>query len=96
MSKMLIDIGSTYFKVSANNKINHYFRNFDKDIYHDLKSKCGDEISKFDKEDIYICSSANGGLSTLIIGISESFSLKYVFLVYPSNDAHKYRVAILL
>ncbi|MBT3280275.1 MAG: methylaspartate mutase [Campylobacteraceae bacterium] len=77
MSKMLIDIGSTYFKVSANNKINHYFRNFDKDIYHDLKSKCGDEISKFDKEDIYICSSANGGLSTLIIGISESFSLKY-------------------
>jgi hypothetical protein len=77
MSKMLIDIGSTYFKVSANDEIKHFFRNFDVEIIYDLKNKCGDEISKFKKDDIYICSSANGGLSTLIIGISESFSLKY-------------------
>jgi mRNA-degrading endonuclease HigB of HigAB toxin-antitoxin module len=39
--------------------------------------KCGEIISRFDKEDVYICSSANGGLSTLIIGVTNSFSLKY-------------------
>ncbi|PKN14192.1 MAG: methylaspartate mutase, partial [Deltaproteobacteria bacterium HGW-Deltaproteobacteria-24] len=32
---------------------------------------------QYQKEDVYICSSANGGLSTLIIGLSKSFSLKY-------------------
>ncbi|RLA83819.1 MAG: methylaspartate mutase [Epsilonproteobacteria bacterium] len=74
---MLIDIGSTYFKVSADNKISHHFRNFDKDIYDDLIFKCEDEIKKYKKEDIHICSSANGGLSTLIVGLTESFSLKY-------------------
>ena len=77
MNKMLIDIGSTYFKVCANDKISHYFRDFNKDIYDDLILKCGDLISKFNKDDIYICSSANGGLSTLIIGATESFSLKF-------------------
>jgi hypothetical protein len=77
MSKMLIDVGSTYFKTSTNDGIKHYFRNFDIPIHTDLKSKCGDDLAKFDKENIHICSSANGGLSTLIIGISESFSLKY-------------------
>ncbi len=77
MNKMLIDVGSTYFKVSANNEISHYFRNFDKDIFDDLTLKCKDLINKFDKNDIHICSSANGGLSTLIIGITESFSLKF-------------------
>ena len=77
MSKMLIDIGSTYFKVSANDTISHYFRNFNQDIYDDLISKCGDTIKTFDKDDVYICSSANGGLSTLIIGATESFSLKF-------------------
>ena len=74
---MLIDIGSTYFKVSSDNKISHHFRNFDKDIYDDLIFKCEDEIKKYKKEDIHICSSANGGLSTLIVGLTESFSLKY-------------------
>jgi len=77
MSKMLIDVGSTYFKVSSNGKIKHYFRSFEKDIYDDLIFKCGDDISKFNADDIFICSSANGGLSTLIIGFSESFSLKF-------------------
>ncbi len=77
MSKMLIDVGSTYFKTSANGNINHYFRNFDIPIFSDLKIKCSDDLNKFAKEDILICSSANGGLSTLIIGLSESFSLKY-------------------
>ena len=76
-SKMLIDIGSTYFKVSSNDKISHHFRNFDKDIYDDLIFKCEDEIKKYKKEDIHICSSANGGLSTLIVGLTESYSLKY-------------------
>ncbi|MEA2017482.1 MAG: glutamate mutase L [Campylobacterota bacterium] len=74
---MLIDIGSTYFKVSSNDKISHHFRNFDKDIYDDLIVKCEDEIKKYKKEDIHICSSANGGLSTLIVGLTESYSLKY-------------------
>jgi len=74
---MLIDVGSTYFKVATKNGISHHFRNFDKNIYDDLVFKCGDEIKNYEKEDIQICSSANGGLSTLIIGLTESFSLKY-------------------
>ncbi len=77
MSKILIDIGSTYFKVCANDKIDHYLRNFDADIFDDLTSKCGELLNTFNKEDIHICSSANGGLSTLIIGATESFSLKF-------------------
>ena len=77
MSKLLIDVGSTYFKLSTGNKIEHHFRNFDKDIYDDLISKSGDLIEKFNQDNVYICSSANGGLSTLIIGATESFSLKF-------------------
>jgi len=77
MSKMLIDVGSTYFKVCNEGNISHHFRNFDKDIYDDLLFKCGDDIQKHQKDEIQICSSANGGLSTLIIGLTESFSLKY-------------------
>ena len=76
-SKMLIDVGSTYFKVATEDKISHHFRNFDKNIYDDLVLKCGDQLKECAKEDIQICSSANGGLSTLIIGLTESFSLKY-------------------
>ena len=77
MSKVLVDIGSTYFKVASNKKIQHHFRNFEISIYDDLTSKCSDILNNHTKEDIYICSSANGGLSTLIIGITNSFSLKY-------------------
>jgi len=77
MSKLLIDIGSTYFKVAQNGKIDQYFRDFNKNILDDLNSKCSTVISMYAKEDINICSSANGGLSTLIIGLSNSFSLKY-------------------
>jgi hypothetical protein len=58
-------------------KIEHHFRNFETSIYDDLTSKCGDTLANYNKEDVYICSSANGGLSTLIIGITQSFSLKY-------------------
>ena len=77
MSKLLIDVGSTYFKVCEDKKISHYFRNFNKNIYDDLSTNIQDLLSSYDKDDIYICSSANGGLSTLIIGATESFSLKY-------------------
>ena len=77
MSKLFIDVGSTYFKVATKDEIFHYFRNFDKNIYDDLMFKCQDIISSFESDDIYICSSANGGLSTLIIGLTNSFSLKY-------------------
>jgi len=76
-SKLLIDIGSTYFKVSTQNEIQQHFRDFNKDIHDDLKHKCSDLIKGYEKEDVYICSSANGGLSTLIIGLTESYSLKY-------------------
>ncbi|RLA72765.1 MAG: methylaspartate mutase [Epsilonproteobacteria bacterium] len=76
-NKLLIDIGSTYFKISENRKIRQHFRNFDKNIFDDLSSKCGNVVEKYAKEDIHICSSANGGLSTLIIGLTNSFSLKY-------------------
>ncbi len=76
-NKLLVDVGSTYFKVCANGNVEQHFRDFNKDIFDDLTSKCGDTITKFEKENVYICSSANGGLTTLIIGITNSFSLKY-------------------
>ena len=76
-NKLLIDVGSTYFKICANGKVEQYFRDFNKDIFDDLSSKCGDTISKFKKDEIFICSSANGGLTTLIIGVTNSFSLKF-------------------
>ena len=77
MSKLLIDVGSTYFKVCTDSSIEQHLRDFNKDIFDDLTHKCGDTIHKFKKDDVYICSSANGGLSTLIIGLTDSFSLKY-------------------
>jgi len=77
MSKLLIDVGSTYFKLSEDGRIGQHFRNFDINIIDDLQSKCSGVIGRYAKEDIYICSSANGGLSTLIIGLTNSFSLKY-------------------
>jgi hypothetical protein len=76
-NKLLIDVGSTYFKISTVDTIEQHFRDFNKDILDDLMTKCGETISRFGKQDIHVCSSANGGLSTLIIGITSSFSLKY-------------------
>lgn len=75
--KLLIDVGSTYFKLSTTSSIEQHFRDFNKDIHEDLMTKCGETIRGFDSSDVHICSSANGGLSTLIIGITNSFSLKY-------------------
>jgi len=75
--KLLIDIGSTYFKVSTSDSIEQHFRDFNKRILDDLTHKCGDTLQRFDAKDIQICSSANGGLSTLIIGVTHSYSLKY-------------------
>ena len=77
MSKLLIDIGSTYFKVATESTIQQHFRDFNKDILDDLTYKCGEVIHSYNKDDVYICSSANGGLSTLIVGLTHSFSLKY-------------------
>lgn len=77
MSKLLIDVGSTYFKVCTEDKIEQFFRNFDRNIEDDLREKCGDIITGYESENIHICSSANGGLSTLIIGLTNSFSLKF-------------------
>jgi len=77
MSRLFIDVGSTYFKVSQNDSIGQYFRDFNKNIFDDLSGRCGDILSQYAKEDVYICSSANGGLSTLIIGLTNSYSLKY-------------------
>jgi len=77
MNKLLIDIGSTYFKIAHEGQIEQYFRDFNKNILDDLNSKCSDMLNRYTKEEIHICSSANGGLSTLIIGLTNSFSLKY-------------------
>ena len=77
MSKLFIDIGSTYFKVSQKGDIQQYFRDFNKNILDDLNSKCSEIVNQYNKEDVHICSSANGGLSTLIIGLTNSFSLTY-------------------
>lgn len=76
-NKLLIDVGSTYFKLCTKDNVQQHFRDFNKDIYDDLTYKCADIIKNYNKENIHICSSANGGLSTLIIGITNSFSLKY-------------------
>jgi hypothetical protein len=76
-NKLLIDVGSTYFKISTVDTIEQHFRDFNKDILDDLMAKCGETISRFGKEDIHVCSSANGGLSTLIIGVTNTYSLKY-------------------
>jgi hypothetical protein len=75
--KLLIDVGSTYFKISTSESIEQHFRDFNRDILGDLMNKCGDTVARFDKSDVHICSSANGGLSALIIGVTHSFSLKY-------------------
>ncbi|MEH6549104.1 MAG: glutamate mutase L [Pseudomonadales bacterium] len=75
--ELYIDIGSTYFKISTAEHIEQHFRDFNKDILDDLTHKCGKTIERFDRNDVHICSSANGGLNTLIIGITNSFSLKY-------------------
>lgn len=75
--KLLIDIGSTYFKVSSPLSIEQHFRDFNKIILDDLMFKCGETVHRFSANDIHICSSANGGLSTLIIGLTNSYSLKY-------------------
>lgn len=76
-NKLLIDVGSTYFKICADGKLEQHFRNFNKSILDDLNHKCSHTIEKFSPDEIFICSSANGGLSTLIIGLTHSFSLKY-------------------
>ena len=77
MTRLLFDIGSTYFKVAEEGTIRQYFRDFGRPIFDDLMDKCGDLIKRHSPDEIRICSSANGGLSTLIIGLSNSFSLKY-------------------
>ena len=75
--KLLIDVGSTYFKLSTAGHIEQHFRDFNKDILDDLMHKCGKTIDNFSKDDVHICSSANGGLTTLIIGVTNTFSIKY-------------------
>ncbi len=77
MKKLQIDIGSTYFKTNADGELNQHFRDFDIEIYDDVQNKCGELLANYSKEEISICSSANGGLSTLIIGVTSLFSLKY-------------------
>ncbi len=77
MNKLQIDIGSTYFKTNSNSETNQYFRDFNVSIYSDLHNKCANLLANYSKEEVSICSSANGGLSTLIIGVTTLFSLKY-------------------
>lgn len=84
--KLLIDIGSTYFKVSTAQSIEQHFRDFNKPILDDLMHKCGDTVQRFESKNIHVCSSANGGLSALIIGLTHSFSLKYAMnIAYNSG-----------
>ena len=75
---LMIDIGSTYFKVAEEGRMpRQYFRDFTRPIHDDLMDKAGRTIAMYPPDRIHICSSANGGLSTLIIGLTRSFSLKY-------------------
>ncbi len=77
MKQLQIDVGSTYFKTNDSGQLAQYFRDFTIPIYKDLMNNCATTIKKYRPEEILICSSANGGLSTLIIGISQLFSIKY-------------------
>ena len=74
---LLIDVGSTYFKLAQGERIQHHFRDFGRSIRQDLEAKCSTILAQYPPEAIRICSSANGGLSTLIVGMSRSFSIKY-------------------
>ncbi len=78
---LLFDIGSTYFKMAEGSEVRQFFREFRRPIYEDLMAKCGETIARYTPEEIAICSSANGGLSTLIIGLSRSFSLRYAVTI---------------
>ena len=49
--KLLIDVGSTYFKLSNQANIEQHFRDFNKSILDDLTYKCGSKIESFDKKD---------------------------------------------
>ena len=81
-NRLVIDVGSTYFKLGVITEhgceqLQQHFRNFNSSVHDDLMHKCGAVISSFAPENVHICSSANGGLSTLIIGLTHTFSLKY-------------------
>ena len=43
-NKLLIDIGSTYFKVATSDNVEQHFRDFNKDIFDDLTSKCSNTL----------------------------------------------------
>ncbi len=51
-NKLLIDIGSTYFKISTFDAIEQHFRDFEKDILDALMAKCGETMSRFGRKDI--------------------------------------------
>ena len=48
--KLLIDIGSTYFKVSTTETIEQHFRDFNKSIMEDLVHRCGNTLDRFEKK----------------------------------------------
>jgi hypothetical protein len=80
MSRVRIDIGSTYIKVCVPeiNFNEQYFRDFTVSISSDLMNKCSAVISQYNKDEISICSSANDGLKIFCIGLTNSFSLRFL------------------
>ena len=79
MKHLYIDIGSTYIKTFEDDKgvSKQYKRDFNVSIWDDISSKLNDLLSSYNSKEISICSSANGGLSVLILGLSDSFSKKF-------------------
>jgi hypothetical protein len=77
MKRLYIDIGSTYYKVFEDNYTIQIKRDPKKGIESDLLNKIKATLLKYKKEDIYITSSANGGLNALIIGVTKSFSMGF-------------------
>ena len=53
MSKLFIDIGSTYFKVACEGEIVQYFRDFNRNIFDDLGGKCEHLLKQYNAEKIY-------------------------------------------
>ena len=53
MSKLLVDVGSTYIKLSSEKSIEQKFRDFNKSIYDDLNSKFGVTLKNYEKEEAH-------------------------------------------
>jgi hypothetical protein len=77
MKRLYIDIGSTYYKIFENGRSIQIKRDSSKSVRIDLLSRIKETFLKYKKKNIYVTSSANGGLNALIIGATHNFSVGF-------------------